>query len=225
MLYVVATPIGNLSDITFRAVSTLKEVSLVAAEDTRTAQKLFTKYDIHTPLTSFHAHSNEKKAGDLVEKMKSGKSIALISEAGTPGISDPGFVLIRAAVEAGIEVVPIPGASAVITALCASGLPTDKFLYLGFLPLKKGRRKVLENLRDEKRTVVFYESPHRILKTIKELEELVHRPQGSLDRKIVLARELTKLHEEFFRGTLPEAVKFLESKPIKGEFTVLLEGS
>ncbi|MFH1375315.1 MAG: 16S rRNA (cytidine(1402)-2'-O)-methyltransferase [Patescibacteria group bacterium] len=219
-LYVVATPIGNLSDITFRAVKTLKEADLVAAEDTRTAQKLFTNYDIHTPLTSFHAHSSEKKVGDLIEKMKAGKTLALISEAGTPGISDPGFVLIRKAVEEGIEVVPIPGASAVITALSASGLPTDKFLYLGFLPLKKGRRKLLESLREEKRTVVFYESPHRILKTVSELTELLGN-----ERKIVLARELTKLYEEFFRGSIPEAVKFLESKPIKGEFTVLLSGA
>ncbi len=218
-LYIVATPIGNLGDMTFRAVETLKSVDLVAAENTNTAKKLFTKFDIHTPLTSFHAHTNERKEDELVKKMKEGKSIALISEAGTPGISDPGFILVRKAVEAEITVIPIPGASAVISALSASGLPTDKFIYLGFLPLKKGKKKLLENLREEKKTVVFYESPHRIVKTISELSEVL----GS-ERKIVLAREITKLHEEFFRGTLAEAVEFLNSKKVRGEFTVVLGG-
>jgi len=218
-LYIVATPIGNLNDMTFRAVETLKEVDIVAAEDTRTAQKLFTKFDIHTALQSFHAHSSEQSADKLVKKMKEGKSVALISEAGTPGISDPGFVLVRKAVEEGIKVIPIPGASAVISALSASGLPTDKFVYLGFLPLKKGRQKLLESLREEARTVVFYESPHRIVKTVSELAETL----GD-ERQIVLAREITKLHEEFFRGTLAEAVEFLNSKKVRGEFTVLLAG-
>jgi 16S rRNA (cytidine1402-2'-O)-methyltransferase len=220
MLYIVATPIGNLGDMTFRAVETLQNADLVAAENTNTAKKLFTKFDIHAPLTSFHAHSNERSTEKLIDKLKAGKSIALISEAGTPGISDPGFVLIHRAVEEGIEVVPIPGVCAAITALSASGLPTDKFIYLGFLPLKKGRKKLIESFQSEKRTIVFYESPHRIQKSVSELAEIL-----GAERQIVLARELTKLHEEFFRGTLAEAVEFLESKKVRGEFTVLIGGA
>ncbi|MBU1089348.1 16S rRNA (cytidine(1402)-2'-O)-methyltransferase [Patescibacteria group bacterium] len=219
-LFVVATPIGNLGDITFRAIEILQSVDLVAAEDTRTAKKLFAKFDIHTPFTSFHAHSTNRSAEKLVEKMKSGKSVALISEAGTPGISDPGFALIQKAIAAGIEVVPIPGACAAVVALSASGLPIDKFLFLGFLPRKKGKKTLLESLRGEQRTVVFYESPHRILKTISELRETL----GD-ERKIVFARELTKMHEEFFRGNLAEAVSFLNSKKVRGEFTVVLGGN
>jgi len=219
MLHIVATPIGNLGDITFRAVETLQNVDLVAAENTNTAMKLFKKFDIHTPLISFHAHSNERKVEKLIQEMKAGKTVALISEAGTPGISDPGFTLVRRAVEEGIQVIPIPGCCAAISALSASGLPTDKFIYLGFLPLKKGRKKILESFCQEKKTTVFYESPHRILKTISELAEIL----GD-ERRIVLAREITKMHEEFFRGSLVEAVEFLNSKKIRGEFTVLIEG-
>ncbi len=155
-----------------------------------------------------------------MEKLKSGKSVALISEAGTPGISDPGFILIKKAIEEKIEVIPIPGACAAIAALSASGLPIDKFVFLGFLPLKKGRRKLIESFREESRTIVFYESPHRIARAIDEFIEIL----GG-ERRVVLARELTKIHEEFFRGTLAEAVEFLNSKPIRGEFTVLLAGS
>ena len=217
-LFIVATPIGNLGDMTFRAVETLKNADFVAAEDTRTAQKLFTKFDIHTPLMSFHAHSNEHSTEKLIEKLKAGKSVALISEAGTPGISDPGFILIRRAVEEKIEIIPIPGACAAITALSASGLRTDKFIFLGFLPTKKGRKKIFESFQDEKKTIIFYESPHRILKTISQLKDVL----GD-ERKVVLGRELTKIHEEFFRGNLAEAVDFLNSKKIRGEFTVLIE--
>lgn len=219
-LFIVATPIGNLGDISFRAVEILKSADIVAAEDTRTAQKLFVKFDIHSKLTAFHAHSTERELAKLLEKLKAGKSIALISEAGTPAISDPGFVLVRAAVESKISVVPIPGACAAITALSASGLRTDKFIFLGFLPRKKGRKKLIESLRDEDRTVIFYESPHRIAKTISQFAEIL----GG-ERKIVLARELTKIHEEFFRGDLSAAIDFLESKKIRGEFTVLLASS
>ncbi len=218
-LFIVATPIGNLGDITFRAVEILKNADFVAAEDTRTAQKLFAKFDIHSKLTAFHAHSTEREVSNLIAKLKSGKSVALISEAGTPGISDPGFALVRAAVAAKIPVVPIPGACAAIAALSASGLRMDKFIFFGFLPLKKGRKKLIESLRDENRTVIFYESPHRIAKTISQFTEIL----GG-ERKIVLARELTKIHEEFFRGDLNSALEFLESKKIRGEFTVLLAG-
>jgi len=218
-LFIVATPIGNLKDITFRAIEILQSVDLVAAEDTRTAKKLFTKFNIHTPLTSFHAHSTDRSTRKLIEKMKSGKSVALISEAGTPGISDPGFKLISCAAEEGIEISPIPGACAAVAALSASGLRMDKFIFLGFLPRKKGRKKLFTNLQEEVRTVVFYESPHRILKTISELAETLNSK-----RKIVLARELTKIHEEFFRGSLENAVDFLNSKKVRGEFTVILGG-
>lgn len=218
-LFIVATPIGNLQDTTFRAIEILQSADLVAAEDTRTAKKLFTKFDIHTPFTSFHAHSTDRSTGKLIEKMKSGKSVALISEAGTPGISDPGFKLIQKAIEAGIKIVPIPGACAAVAALSASGLRIDKFIFLGFLPRKKGRKKLLASLCEERRTVVFYESPHRIKKTISELAEVLNSK-----RKIVLARELTKIHEEFFRGSLAEAVDFLNSKKVRGEFTAVLEG-
>lgn len=219
-LFIVATPIGNLGDMTFRAVETLKSVDLVAAEDTRTAKKLFTKFDIHTPLKAFHAHSSERETEKIIEVLKTGKSVALISESGTPGISDPGYRLIRAAIDSDIKIIPIPGASAVITALSASGLPTDKFVYLGFLPTKKGRKKLIESLKTESKTIVLYESPHRIQKTISELASIL----GS-ERRIVIARELTKIYEEFFRGTLDEALEFINSKKPKGEFTILLAGS
>lgn len=206
--------------MTFRAVEILQKVDLVAAENTNTAMKLFAKFDIHTPFTSFHAHSNEKKVSELVEKMQTGKTIALISEAGTPGISDPGFALIQAAIQVKIPVVPIPGCCAAIAGLSGSGLRMDKFTFLGFLPLKKGRQKLFESLRDKNETIIFYESPHRILKTISQIKAVL----GD-ERRVVLARELTKIHEEFFRGTLAEAVDFLNSKKVRGEFTVLIEGT
>ncbi|MCX6807963.1 MAG: 16S rRNA (cytidine(1402)-2'-O)-methyltransferase [Patescibacteria group bacterium] len=218
-LYIVATPIGNLGDITIRAIDTLKSVNLVCAEDTRQSQKLFAKYDIHTPLTSWHAHSNESKLKQIIEKLKDNQEIALISDAGTPGISDPGYKLIQEAIKNNIRVIPIPGATAVITALCASGMQTDKFLYLGFPPTKKGRQTLFNSLKDEQHTVVFYESPHRIKKAISQLRESL----GD-DRSIVLARELTKIHEEFWRGSLAEAEKYLEQTKICGEFVIILAG-
>lgn len=219
MLYIVATPIGNLEDITLRAIRILKEVDYIAAEDTRHVQILLQKYEIQKPAISFHAWSDDRKLSQLTDMLKQGKSIALVSDAGTPGISDPGYVLVKAAIEAGISIVPIPGPSAVITALCASGLPTHQFLYLGFLPVKKGRQTMLETFKDEERTIIFYESPHRIIKTLSEFA------QKFPGRPMVVARELTKIYEEFFRGTTEEALAHFEKKSPKGEFVVMLGGA
>lgn len=251
MLYIIATPIGNLEDITLRAIRTLKEVDLIAAEDTRHARILLNKYEIKTPLESFHAHSDDHKLHLLIDKLKEGKTIALISDAGTPGISDPGYILIKAAIEKGIKVIPIPGPAAFLTALQASGLPTHQFLYLGFLPQKKGRQTLLESLKEEKRTIIFYESTHRILKTLSQLNELFTKWEGEAAnkppsdkhtrndtppahpapphsppaRQIVIARELTKIHEEYFRGSAKEAYEHFnkKTKP-KGEFVVMIGG-
>lgn len=199
-----------------RALDTLKSVDLIAAEDTRHSGILLKNFEIKTQMTSFHSFTDERKINGLIEELKNGKNIALISDAGTPGISDPGYVLIKRAVEEGIQVVPIPGASAFLTALSASGLPVNQFLYLGFLPQKKGRQKLLDSLKEEKRTVVFYESTHRIVKTLLEMETKFS------GRKIVIGRELTKLHEEFFRGTPAEAHKYFTAKKPKGEFVIIL---
>ena len=216
MLYIVSTPIGNLEDITLRAIRTLKECDYIAAEDTRHCQILLQKYEIKKPAISFHAFSDERKLHELINLLKDGKNIALISDAGTPGISDPGYVLIKAAIENGISVIPIPGPAAFLTALSASGLPTHQFLYLGFLPMKKGRQTLLDLLTQEKRTIVFYESPHRLLKTLSELDQKF----GS--RPITVARELTKIFEEFYRGTAKEAYEYFSKKGIKGEFVIIL---
>lgn len=216
MLYIVSTPIGNLEDITLRAVRTLKECDYIAAEDTRHCQILLQKYEIKKPAISFHAFSDERKLNELIGLLYEGKNIALISDAGTPGISDPGYVLIRAAIENNINVVPIPGPAAFLTALSASGLPTHQFLYLGFLPMKKGRQTLLDSLVQEQRTIVFYESPHRLLKTLDELDKKF----GS--RPLVIARELTKMFEEFFRGTAGQAYAHFSKKGIKGEFVIMI---
>lgn len=218
MLYIVATPIGNLEDITMRAIRTLREVNLIAAEDTRTSGILLKKYEINTPMISFHAHSDDRKVMELIEKMKAGQNVALISDAGTPGISDPGFKLVRAAREAGVAVVPIPGPSAFLTALSGSGLPINRFLYLGFLPMKKGRQTMLKSLQEEERTIVFYESPHRLLKTLGEFSEYFP------GRKLVLARELTKIFEEFLSGTPAELYEHFQKKSPKGEFVIIMAG-
>lgn len=216
MLYIVATPIGNLEDITLRALRILKESDYIAAEDTRHSHILLQKYGITTPLLSFHAWSDTKKLIRILQLLGQGKKIALICDAGTPGISDPGYILIKAALQQNIMVIPIPGPSAFLAALSASGLPTHQFLYLGFLPLKKGRQTLFISLQTEKRTIIFYESPHRILRTLQEI--IIHLK----DRPLVIARELTKIHEEFFRGTAAEASEYFQQKSIKGEFVVLI---
>jgi len=215
-LYVVSTPIGNLEDVTLRALRILGEVSLIAAEDTRTTRKLLTRHGIRNRLVSYHQYSGEGRIKDLLAVLQT-RDVALVSEAGTPGISDPGFPLIRAAAQQGIEVVPIPGASAVIAALAISGLPTDQFVYLGFLPRRAGeRRRVLATLQAETRTAVVLEAPHRLHKTLQDLAELAG------ERPITICRELTKLHEEVYRGNAMGALAHF-SIP-RGEFTVVIGG-
>jgi len=219
-LYIVATPIGNLKDLTFRAKEILESVNLIACEDTRHSIILLNHYGIKKPLLSFHSHSGVTKVEKIIEHLIKGDDVALISDAGTPGISDPGYVLIKAALENGIEVIPIPGASAVITALCASGLPTDKFLYLGFLPVKKGRQTLLKSLAEIPYTVIFYESPHRLMRTISDLRNYL-KPET----KITVAKELTKIHESFIRGTLADITSKLPRGQPKGEYVILLNSN
>ncbi len=217
-LILVPTPIGNLEDITLRAIRMLKEADRVLCEDTRRAAVLFQKYGISTKRESFHEHNKFRRTPLIIERLKEGETIALITEAGTPGISDPGFFLIRAAVEADISVEALPGACAVIVGLVGSGLPTDRFVFEGFLPPKKGRRKRLAGLADEPRTLVFYESPHRLRRTLKDLLETLG------DRRAVWGRELTKLHEEYRRGTLSQLVSIAESEEPRGEYTLIVAG-
>lgn len=217
-LYLVGTPIGNLEDITFRALRVLKQADLIAAEDTRHTGKLLHHFQVSTPQISYHDHNTQQRIPQLVKKLQAGAVIALVTDAGTPGISDPGYELVCACVEADITVVPIPGPSAVITAITAAGLPCDRFVFEGFLPVKgKYRKARLKALKSEPRTAVFYESPHRLLKTLTDLEAVV-----GPDRQVVLARELTKRYEEFWRGTIEEAITHYQSVPSKGEFTLLL---
>lgn len=218
MLYIVSTPIGNLEDITLRAIRTLKEVDLIAAEDTRHTQILLQKYEIKTPTTSFHSYSNNEKLEYVIRLLKEGKNIALVSDAGTPGISDPAYSLIKRVLEEGVKIVPIPGASSLLAAVVVSGLPMDKFVYLGFLPLKKGRQTLLENLKEEERTLVIFESPHRLIKTLKDLKEYLG------DREIAVARELTKVFEEVLRMPISEAIAHFEKKNPKGEFVLIVKG-
>jgi len=218
-LYIVPTPIGNLEDITFRAVKVLKDVDLILCEDTRRAGVLFQRYGITTKRESFHEHNKFRRTPSVIERLEEGNQIALISEAGTPGISDPGFYLVRAAVEAEISVEALPGACAAIVGLVGSGLPTDRFTFEGFLPVKKGRKKRLESLIDEPRTMIFYEGPHRIKRTITDLRDTLG------DRKAAWAREITKIHEEYKRGNLSDLLQFLEVKAPKGEYTLIVEGA
>lgn len=215
-LYIIPTPIGNLADLTFRAKDVLDQVDLIACEDTRHTGILLKHYEIKTPTLSFHSHSGQAKVDKIMAYLEAGKEVALVSDAGTPGISDPGYTLIQAALEKGMTVIPLPGASAVTTALSASGLPTDKFLYLGFLPVKKGRQTLFKKIAESEHTVVFYESPHRLHKTLKQLTEFL---DGG--RKISLAKELTKIHETYYRGTLEEVIKSLPEK-VKGEYVVMV---
>jgi len=217
-LYLVATPIGNLEDITYRAVRILSEVSVIAAEDTRTTRKLLAHYDIHTPLVSFHEHSDAGRIEGLVRRLQD-EDVAVVSDAGMPAISDPGYRLVSAVVEQGITVVPIPGPSALVAAVAASGLATDRFLFIGFLPNRSGRRrKALEELRQISHTLVCYESPHRVLSMLGDAGDILG------DRQIVVARELTKLHEEIWRGTISEAVIYFETRRPRGEFTLVIAG-
>ena len=218
MLYVVATPIGNLEDITYRAVRVLKEVDLIACEDTRQTRKLLDHYGIDRPMVSYHEHNENERAQELLEKLKRGATIAQVSDAGMPGISDPGYRVVKVAIEQGIQVVPIPGASAVIAALAASGLATDAFEFRGFLPAKAGQRQTtLEQISSHQQTVIFYEAPHRIVETLEDLVRILG-PQ----RRVVVARELTKLHEEFIRGTAQEVLETARRRELKGEITLLV---
>jgi len=220
-LYVVSTPIGHLDDITLRAIRILTDVDMVAAEDTRHTGRLFAHYKISTRLIAYHEHNEARQTPRLIDRLKAGNDIALVSDAGTPGISDPGYRLVTVALDSHIPVIPIPGASALVTALSVSGLPTDSFIFIGFLPHKKARRtERLKALADENRTLIFYESPKRILDFIKELESVLG------DRPVVLGREMTKLHEEFLRGRLSEiADQLAERGTIKGECTLLVAGN
>ena len=221
-LYVVGTPIGNLDDLTFRSLATLKKVALIAAEDTRHTGKLLQHFDISTPQISYHEHNRLSRLDELLNILSQGQDIALVTDAGMPGISDPGYELIKACIEAKIEVVPIPGVTAVITALAVSGLPTERFCFEGFLPGKeKLRQERLESLKTETRTMVFYEAPHKLIKTLEDLRETF-----GPTRKIVLGRELTKLYEEIWRGTVAEAINlYLANKSPKGEFTIVVMGN
>jgi 16S rRNA (cytidine1402-2'-O)-methyltransferase len=217
-IYLVATPIGNLEDITLRALRILREADVIACEDTRHTRKLLTHFEIHKPLISYHEHNEAQRASELVERAQRGEAVAVVSDAGTPGISDPGFRVVRAAVEAGVPVVSIPGPVAAISALTASGLPTDSFRFVGFLPAKKSqRRKALESLKSQDVPLVLYEAPHRIVETLEDVLRLVG------DRPLVVARELTKLHEEYLRGTVSGLLNELRSRTtLKGEVTVII---
>lgn len=218
-LYLVATPIGNLEDITLRALAVLKEVDLIAAEDTRHSRKLLSHYDIHKPLTSYHQHNEQEKGPILVEKMRAGMKVALISDAGLPGISDPGYDLVQKALEAGIQVTAVPGPTAALTALVISGLPTERFVFEGFLPrASKERKEVLEMLKEERRTIILYEAPHRLLSTLEELLEALG------DRPLAIVRELTKKYEEVRRGTISTLKEYYQHREPKGEFTLVLGG-
>ena len=217
-LYIVATPIGNLEDITLRAIKVLKEVDIIAAEDTRHTLKLLNHLEISKPLISYHRHNEDIKTDVLIKELKEGKNIALVSDAGTPGICDPGEEVIKKCIEEEISVLPIPGACAMINALICSGLDTKEFLFMGFLPLnKKNRKEKLEEIRNETKTIILYEAPHKLEATLKDLKDIIE------DRKIVLARELTKIHEEYIRENIDVLIE--KAKDIKGEIVLIIEGA
>ncbi|MBW1298954.1 16S rRNA (cytidine(1402)-2'-O)-methyltransferase [Aquimarina litoralis] len=218
-LYIVPTPIGNLEDMTFRAIKVLKEVDLILAEDTRTSGKLLKHYEIVTPMQSHHMHNEHKTVDSVIRRLQSGNSIALISDAGTPAISDPGFLLTRACVENAIPVECLPGATAFVPALVNSGLPNDKFVFEGFLPVKKGRQTRLQLLAEETRTMIFYESPHKLIKTLGNFVTYFGE-----DRMVSVSRELSKLHEETIRGTVKEVLSHFETKAPKGEIVIVIAG-
>jgi 16S rRNA (cytidine1402-2'-O)-methyltransferase len=219
-LVLVPTPIGNLKDITLRALEELKNTDLILAEDTRTSGVLLKHFEISKPLQSYHIFNEHKTVQKIIDILKSGKRIALISDAGTPGISDPGFLLVRACVQNEIEVICLPGATALIPALVVSGFPTDSFAFEGFLPVKKGRQTKLNELKEEKRTMVFYESPHRLVKT---LENFIEYFGG--ERTASVSREISKLHEETVRGTLSEILAIFATRTVKGEIVIIVEGT
>ena len=217
-LFLVPTPIGNLGDITFRAVDTLNLSDLILAEDTRTSSKLLNHYKIQKPIRSFHMHNEHRKLREVISKLKSGQTIAIISDAGTPGISDPGFLLVREALANDIEVVCLPGPTALIPALIQSGLSADRFVFEGFLPPKKGRKNKIQKIAEEEKTTIIYESPHKILKTLDEISQYVE-PQ----RRICVAKELSKVHETYYRGNINEVKNQLKASNVKGEFIIVLQ--
>ena len=219
-LYIVPTPIGNLEDITLRSINVLIDSDLVLCEDTRRSKILMSHYKINTQLKSFHKFNEHKEVDSIVDQIKEGKKISLISDAGTPGISDPGFLIVRTCIESEIEIECLPGATAFVPALINSGIPSDKFVFEGFLPVKKGRKTRLEMLSNEKRTMIFYESPHKILKTLNDFKFNF----GS-ERKISISRDLTKVYEENIRGTVEEVISFFGDKKIKGEIVIVVEGN
>ncbi len=217
-LYLVATPIGNLEDITLRAINVLKNVDLIAAEDTRHTLKLLNHLEISKPMISCHRHNENEKSNKIIEKLKEGKNIAIVSDAGTPGISDPGEEVVKEAIKENIQIIPIPGACAAINALIVSGIDTNEFYFLGFLPLnKKLRKEKLNEIKNINKTIILYEAPHKILNTINDLENILE------NRQVVFAREITKIHEEFIRGTIKEIKEKIENP--KGEFVIIIEGN
>lgn len=218
-LFLVPTPIGNLSDMTYRAVETLKSSDLILAEDTRNSGVLLKHFEISTPMRSYHAHNEHKVTDEIVEQLKQGKIYSLISDAGSPGISDPGYLLAKACIENQIEVIALPGATAFVPALTVSGLTSNEFVFVGFLPVKKGRQTKLNELKEEKRTMIFYESPHKITRTLKDLAEFFGE-----ERKASLSREISKKFEETIRGTLIELHQISESRNLKGEMVLVVEG-
>ncbi|MBR0433051.1 MAG: 16S rRNA (cytidine(1402)-2'-O)-methyltransferase [Bacteroidaceae bacterium] len=219
MLYLVPTPVGNLDDITLRALKVLQEVDLILAEDTRTSGQLLKHFDIHRPMLSYHKFNEHQTVAHIVERLLAGESVAVVSDAGTPGISDPGFLVAREAARAGVEVSCLPGATAFVPALVASGLPCDKFCFEGFLPQKKGRQTRLQQLADEPRTIVFYESPHRVVKALQQFVEVF-----GADRPVAVCREISKLHEEVVRGTMAEALAHFTENAPRGEFVIVVGG-
>lgn len=218
-LILIPTPIGNLGDMTLRGIEVLKSVDAVLAEDTRTSGKLLKHFEIDQKLIPFHAHNEHKVVNHLVDRMVAGEEFGLITDAGSPGISDPGFLLVRACIEAGVEVESLPGATAFVPALTNSGFPSDRFVFEGFLPHKKGRNKRMETLVDERRTMIFYESPHRIVKTLQLIAEFLGN-----DRPATISREISKLHEETLRGTLEDLIKHFETTEARGEMVIVIKG-
>lgn len=219
-LYLVPTPVGNLEDITFRALKVLKEADLVLAEDTRTSGILLKHFEIKKPMLSYHKFNEHQTVDRVVERLKGGETVAVVSDAGTPGISDPGFLVAREAIRAGIEVITLPGATAFVPALVSSGLPCDKFCFEGFLPQKKGRQTRLNALQEETRTIIFYESPHRIVKTLEQFLEVF-----GADRPVSVCREISKIHEESVRGTVEEVLAHFKANEPRGEFVIVLGGA